>query len=382
MALAVALGAVGLVTAGPAAAASPGWAVLPTPNPGKGSNELSDVSGSSESDFWAVGKYEIEPGGPVRPLALRWEGHSWQHVATPIPAGRSQGELAAVVAIAPGDAWAVGRAATMGGDESGLIMRWRDGSWQLVPGPSAGEGPPSRLNAVAAAGPDDVWAVGETGRAGQTRPLAMHWDGRAWSVVPVPEPPVGDAVLSSVAVRSADEAWAVGYAPSAVVGHGVEPYVLRWNGTSWNRVPVPNDGEVGLALADVAVGPRGEVVATGESRRRGADGDITRRPAVLRYDGTAWRTIPVPASYQSADSYLNDVAISRKGKVWIAGHSPGGEAFATLNGDTWELVDGASPEGFTHKAIAIIDRVWCVGHSLPDDTGLTRTYSEWSPILG
>jgi hypothetical protein len=72
----------------------------------------------------------------------------------------------------------------------------------------------SSLVAVAAAGPDDVWAVGfhrATGDAGRspTETLIEHWDGAEWRVVPSPEREQG-AELVGVAATSTGEVLAVG----------------------------------------------------------------------------------------------------------------------------------------------------------------------------
>ncbi|MEV4179468.1 hypothetical protein [Nonomuraea sp. NPDC049709] len=385
MAALAAIGGQGLIRATPATADTPGWGVLPTPNPGTGNNALTAVSGSSEDDFWAVGTYETRPGGgPVKPLSLQWRGYAWQAVPVPAPAGKDRVELTGVVAITPGDAWAVGHTGSLtGGDETALITRWQNGEWQIVPSPVVGDpGTPNRLKSVAAAGADDVWAVGEARTASGNKPVVQHWDGQAWTVTAIPQPPSGSGVLSGVAVRSATEAWAVGHASSSIAGRTVEPYVLRWNGTSWSLVPTPNDGDIGLTLSAVAVGPDGTVMATGDKRWRAVDGSVTRRSAVLRYDGTVWRIVPVPTSYLSADSSINSVAISRKGEVWIAGHNPHGESFGQFfpSDNTWKLVEGAnSGAEYAHVYIWIVDRVWCVGYQDVGDA--RRTYSEWSPVL-
>ncbi|TDD02051.1 hypothetical protein E1292_24385 [Nonomuraea deserti] len=385
MAALAAMGGQSLIAATPAASDTGEWAVLPTPSPGTGDNELLSVSGSAEDDFWAVGRYETSPGGPVKPLSLHWHGSGWHTLPVPVPAGKDRVELTGVMSIAHGDAWAVGHAGTMAGDdETALILRWRTGGWQTVPSPAVGDpDTPHRLKAVAASGTNDVWAIGEARRLGRTRPVVLHWDGTAWTVVPVPEPSAGDTVLSAVAVRSATEAWAVGHTSSAVAGPAVEPYVLRWNGSTWSRVPTPNDGDIGLTLSAVAVGQAGTVMATGEKRWRAADGSITRRSAVLRYSGTAWQIVPVPASYVSADASINSVAISRKGEIWVVGHNPRGESFAQFHpsDNTWQLLQGAnSGPNYGHTYIWIVDRVWCVGYQQVGE--VRRTYSEWSPMLG
>ena len=83
------------------------------------------------------------------------------------------------------------------------------------------------LRAVAAAGVDDVWAVGDG---------LLHWNGTAWASVPFPTPmpPSASApVFHGVAVGTAGSVWAVG-AGAGFQGDLVE----HWNGTAWTILPV------------------------------------------------------------------------------------------------------------------------------------------------
>ena len=77
-----------------------------------------------------------------------------------------------------------------------------------------------------------AWAVGATGSGdGPTKTLVLRWNGTTWKKMPSPSPrPNGG--LSGVAATSADNAWAVGYTASR--SHGSEQtLILRWNGTAW-----------------------------------------------------------------------------------------------------------------------------------------------------
>ena len=115
------------------------WALDPAPGPGRAYREIAAIAGSSPRDAWAVGAFANGPGGPsARPLVEHWDGRAWRAVVVPDP----------------------------------------------DPGPGADGG----LDAVAVAGPADVWAVGGSTvrRCGPTLPLAEHWDGHLWSVVAAP----------------------------------------------------------------------------------------------------------------------------------------------------------------------------------------------------
>jgi hypothetical protein len=95
-------------------------------------------------------------------------------------------------------------------------------AWNPVAAPNVGA-----LRAVAAAGVDDVWAVG----AG-----ILHWNGANWASVPFPTPYPPSAtgpVFHGVAVGAPNSVWAAG-AGSGFQGDIVE----HWDGTAWTIIPV------------------------------------------------------------------------------------------------------------------------------------------------
>ncbi|MFI7642495.1 hypothetical protein [Nonomuraea sp. NPDC049400] len=387
VAVGLAVTALIMLTPGRAVAGTPGWETLPTPDPGTGHNVFLDVSGTSGSDVWAVGQYEVKPHVPRHALAAHWDGATWRNVEVPMPAGKNDVDLAGVAAIAPDDVWAVGTAGTTNDLRiATLITHWDGASWKIVPSPNVGdENTPNHLTAVTAAGPDDVWAVGYAHQNAVSRPIAQHWDGRSWTLVPLPSPGAGHSVLSGVAARASDDVWAVGYAPSRTTGHQIEPYVVHFDGRAWTRVDTPNGGANGTWLTDVAVGPSGQVYAVGDWRWRTWAGSLTAKAAVMRYDGTRWDYVNVP-SFDIEGTSVGDVAIAPDGEVWLTGSSRTGENFARLSGGTWQLIAGADPSvwaGPAHEGLTIAgDRVWMVGSYVPSNDNVnSRTYAERSPAL-
>ena len=71
------------------------------------------------------------------------------------------------------------------------------------------------LRAVAGVAPNDVWAAGQFSFwAGQgialPRPLMMHWEGKSWRMVSVPEPGGMLEYVSDVVAVSSRDVWAAG----------------------------------------------------------------------------------------------------------------------------------------------------------------------------
>ncbi len=78
-----------------------------------------------------------------------------------------------------------------------------------------------------------------------------HWNGSKWSVVPSQNPETESNYLQGVAVVTANNIWAVGYAydfntnPTTLIEH--------WNGSKWSVVPSPNRQPPADSLSAVAI---------------------------------------------------------------------------------------------------------------------------------
>jgi hypothetical protein len=179
------------------------------------------------NDAWAVGDCDCFTPGPHQPLLLHWDGFSWSLTgvaAITVPSGG----IRDVAMPGPGDAWLVGTYLPAGNLAQPLAMRWNGESWDVSPMPTF----PARasLQGLAAISPTDIWAVGELD--GRT-PLFMHWDGTAWTQFNNPTAVSG--VLYRASAVSATDIWAVGYLTD---GSGL-PLTMHYNGTSWSVVPTP-----------------------------------------------------------------------------------------------------------------------------------------------
>ena len=78
-------------------------------------------------------------------------------------------------------------------------------------------------------GTGDVWA-------------AAHWNGSTWRTLrfpPLPPAVAARAVIGNAAIQaySARDAWAAIGLTTATASYGI--IVLHWNGQAWSRVPVP-----------------------------------------------------------------------------------------------------------------------------------------------
>lgn len=131
------------------------------------------------------------------------------------------------------------------------MMHWTGIAWKQVPShlpPGLGN-----LRGVAATSAGNAWAVGCTAcsTSGAGDPVIVRWNGGSWTKVPVPRP-AGMAGLDGVAATSPTDAWAVGV-PAGSPGQSTG--IMHWDGASWRLVPSRNPGGAEHVLAVTAVSP-------------------------------------------------------------------------------------------------------------------------------
>jgi hypothetical protein len=223
-------------------------------------------------------------------LVERWDGTTWRTVASPNPDPGGLSELNGVAAVpaAPGTVWAVGSHSTPNANfgTRKLILRRTGGVWQVLGSPTFT--PEDHLEAVDASGPADAWAVGwgSTSPFGGTAVgIALRWNGSSWRSVPIPQP--SPVMLFGVAALAPDDVWAVGH--TYLGGPHWVPLILHWNGTSWSRATIPAFPAGGQLRDVVALSPT-NVYAVG------LDGEgFSARSLVLRWNGSSWTREGTPS---------------------------------------------------------------------------------------
>ncbi|MBL8616799.1 MAG: hypothetical protein JNM72_14395 [Deltaproteobacteria bacterium] len=269
------------------------------------------VHGRAADDVYVVGANDGLGGGQI----WRYDGAAWARLPNTDP-----NDLWWVHAMADGTTFAVGAGGTILRDEGAGFVRMR------TPGIAQ-----DTLYGVWGAAPDDVWAVG--GFAGRWGFL-WHFDGTAWSAVPLPDdmPVTAEGELPGlfkVWGTAADDVWAVGT-------HGT---ALHYDGAAWSVVPTGTEellftvhaaGDQVLIVGPATVLEGGvdglvNVTPTGAGILQGAcvDGDGTA--IVTGQSGTVWSRAPgadweldLNATGLSPES-LHAAWIDPEGGRWAAG---------------------------------------------------------------
>lgn len=202
------------------------------------------VATPAPGDAWAVG-WEGPPNDHgivylTQPLIEHWDGHAWQVSLS----SRGVGQLTGVAAAAPDDVWAIGsRQRDHPSDPRGaypLVEHWDGHTWQDLTLPWLHRN--TYLTLVTASSQTDVWIQA---RARGERGVLEHWDGHAWTRVPSPFG--AHSLASGLTSTSATDAWAVG----GYARHGhTHPIAAHWDGHTWSIVPTPHHN-TDSALYDV-----------------------------------------------------------------------------------------------------------------------------------
>ena len=243
------------------------WSTSYLPNPGQFgfSVEASDLVALAPDNIWAVGWYDITGTAWLRTAVWHWNGTSWAVIPSPnMPdgfGGSYPSTLLSISAAGPNAIFAVGEG-RIGATFFPLAMRFDGASWQLqnTPVSAAGDG---RLRAVSAASANDVWAVGTANDhttsigGGWKQSFALHYDGSAWSVVPTPQPSTFGANPLRSVLAHGGQVYAVGCWETAA--QGLDTFILQLDesaGTGFTIVPstiITGDGTGWNQLYDIAL---------------------------------------------------------------------------------------------------------------------------------
>jgi hypothetical protein len=343
---AVAVGTAVVIGVSPALAAT-GWTIVPAPPAGQNAS-FTAVAATSDSNAWAVGSENAELNGVgAKVLIDHWNGTAWSQVATPATPGNTA-SLAAVSASSRTDAWAVGRTQVNREDFLPLALHWNGTAWSVSP--SAATALAGQVaDGVADISPTDAYAIGG-GLGSANLGLVAQWNGTTWNPVTVPLPSNDglNSDLDAISASGPDDVWIVGTFEDEIspAFFPNETYSLHWNGSTWKVVPMPlvdsSNVNAFFQFNSIKVNSPTDVWAVGA---RGVT-DSSSRTLIEHWNGTAWSIVPSPAPGSGSD--LTGVTTSNAANdVWAVGtYEPAGATQArtlTLNWNGTAWVTVASP---------------------------------------
>jgi hypothetical protein len=319
-----------------------------TPDATVPSESFSDIAAASADSAWVVGTHYNSTYSRYMGHIQEWNGTQWTQATLPAPTGVHE-QLNGVTRV-PGttEAWAVGWSRQANGEERGLVLRRTATGWESVPVPTVDGG----LAAVTARSATDAWAVGWKGNNG----WILHWDGVEWTTAASPTA----TLLTDVVLMAAPRVWVVGWSRA---GSFDTTLSMRWNGTSWQRVAVPDVAEQNNILRGVTRVP-GTSTMWAVGYRRDPEVPSFGRSQIFKWTGTEWKAI----THLTTGYALESVEAVGTSQAWAFGMrklSTGQLQPLILkwNGTSWARVTQPSgfywPEGST--GVPGSTRIWATG---------------------
>ena len=255
--------------------------VNPRHNPGALFSRLTGVSCTSATRCIAVGH---TGGGP---LAERWNGTTWALQTVPIPASFFHPGLNDVSCTSASACVAVGFYITDDDNHLPLAATWNGTTWTVQATPPVTD--LSSLSSLSCTSASACIAVGTTPVGGNEipTPLAEGWNGKAWTILPVPDP-VGNGSLNGVSCSSAAACTAVGSTTSGALAE-------RWNGKKWAVQTIPDPA--GASLDSVSCSSATACTAVGDVMSSASGNHVT---LAERWNGTTWVIQPTPGNPAAA----------------------------------------------------------------------------------
>ncbi len=213
------------------------WTVPATPDPGSTHpvqqfNYLSAISCPSATACVAVGYYNKRLPSGKRPLAIAWNGNSWQLLRT----SGQNGQFASVSCRSGSQCLAVGADTNgLGLPTRPLAQQWNGHTWAQRWPAGTGQGTGGHLDAVACAGAASCQATGGFSTSvGQVLAFAESWNGSSWHRVTTPSPSPALSELYSIDCTRATACLAVGGRATQL------PLAELWNGARWRTLTPVN----------------------------------------------------------------------------------------------------------------------------------------------
>ncbi|MFD9859391.1 beta propeller repeat protein [Streptomyces alboflavus] len=175
------------------------------------------------------------------------------------------------------------------------------GSWTIVHIDKRGSG---TVEAVAAAADDDIWAAGTDQGVARPDPYLLRYDGTTWRRTPLPAALGGRVSQPRLDASGPDNVWLHGVAPAG------GSRIARWDGTRWRAVPKPPvEGAVG-------------------SLRAFAPDDVWALVGgrAAHWDGARWTVTSLPAVANRLDGSSGD-------HVWAVGYRDSGPGVGGAGGE-------------------------------------------------
>ena len=210
----------------------------------------------------------------------------------------------------------------------------------------------------------DAWAA-------QGFDVMLHWNGSTWSKVPITNDGTG-VQFNSVSGDSPSDVWTVGetFGGAALLEH--------WNGTAWTKAAKPAGLSGSVGLFGVSTVSPSDAWAVGDTFVSGAGHSV-----VLHWNGSKWSLVSSP--HASGASLSSVTALSASDAWAVGGAGLGHQLVLHWNGTKWSQVATPQIAGMLLTSISAdsASDAWAVGlidTAPPSTVALHWNGSTWSRV--
>jgi hypothetical protein len=291
-----------------------------------------------------------------------WNGARWHVVST--PHAMFTDEDAILGASSAANAWVFTFTRPAAAASYAVGWHWTGRAWRSYRLPAG-----TSISATAVISPTDAWAFGMIGAG---KPYVIRYDGRKWRRVPAPVQPTGASALNG------HDIWVVGPTTASLKTFPFTYEAADWTGTSWRTLKLPHvripKGMYAASPRILAVGPA-DIWIDFDLFSNSGQGPGTQ--TLLHYDAGKWAQVSVPHGSIFGSS---DLATDGRGGIWLAlaFQQRFGSAVYDYRSGHWSKGAVLAKPG-RYTIIASIARVpgtgraWAAGYA-GHTTGTPRTY--------
>lgn len=339
------------------------WSELSLPMPeGSTESEFSGTVCTTTSFCHLVGNYH-DKEGLVKPLDLKLNTNVWVIKSTPLPSGITSGRLNAVSCVST-TCSAVGRI-TNGGKTETYALKYEGEAWSLLTTPATAEASGETLSGVSCSATNNCVAIGSYEVGTASKPLALGWNGSAWSAQTIDSESFAATTVAPAAVSCPSSTFCQGVGAltyGASAAHRAFAYSLsggKWSvigadgyQRAWSAVELPAvAGEDTGGKADVACPTSIYCIRVGAS----LNGSTPTSKAKV-WDGNSWTATTTPSPSGAKASELTSVACASTTSCRAVGsYVDSGGVTKTMslawNGTAWSVTTTPVPAGATSSRL-------------------------------
>ena len=361
----------------------PGWTQQTIPHAeGTGvKTQLSGIACPSATSCIAGGSWK-NSSGTTTPIIDRWNGVSWATENVPKITGEGATSIGPVACAGSAYCMAGGSFQTPS-TYTPITEFWNGSTWASQKLPVPAENVNTVPNAIACPASSACMAVGHKTISGpyNAQPYVARWNGTTWTESSVAKPQgSNESEFLGLSCVTSSDCWAVGYYGLEWVYKGLAEH---WNGTSWSEQTLPAPaGAINPSVGSVSCPTTNFCVAVGGYQTSAGK----HASFAARWNGTSWQAEVLP-ELGGTSSYVTSVSCAAAGACEAIGGGgyQGGPTFAErLESGVWTVQATPAPSGWTWengaiKAISCAAEKECMSVGTVADVPFAQRYSSGSP---